>query len=640
MNTPNSEQFVEARYREALQQIRMASAETQALFSAARSSIDFQNRAGLSQIGAALQLTYVVLAEAQALYRVARSLIGTNNLSELFQVVVNSVAEALPANQVALIMLDLEAQQITHFVKGGPGVNDIVEASFADLWEGLIGWTLRERKPALSPKGIPDARESLTAQRQRAEANVGSVLVAPLFYQDKIFGALIATNPPEDRNFVEQDVDLMMAMASQIDLAIENGHLYQELQSVNAELEQRVADRTAELVKANASLKEEIIARLRSEQALIEERGLLRTLINSLPVAIYIKDTESRFLIANEAISLIMGGSVHEIIGKTDFEFYSKELAAQYYADERAIIESSQPLLNKEEIIVDASNNRRWFLTTKVPFFDNQGTVKGIIGIGQDITERRQMEEALRERDRLELALEKEKEISTIKNNMMRTISHEFRTPLAIILTATSLLMRYDERLEAEERQKRLAAIEEQVHKLDQMVEEIVSTMRGVFSEFTFQATCVDLELLGQLAVNELHSTIGIKHTMTFECEGQLQSVLIDERLVKRILVNLLSNAIKYSPEERLIRLRMAEEQESIRIQVIDQGIGISAEDQKRLFEPFFRASNATQVTGIGLGLSIVRDCVTLHQGTIIVDSELNKGTTFTIRLPSTLNMK
>jgi PAS domain S-box-containing protein len=638
MNTPNSEQFVEARYREALQQIRMASAETQALFSAARSSIDFQNRAALSQIGGALQLVYVVLAEAQSLYRVARSLIGTNNLSDLFQVVVNSVAEALPATQVTLIMVDLETQQITHFVKGGPRVNDTVEVSFADLWEGLVGWTLRERKPALSPKGIPDVRESLTAQRQRAEANVGSILVAPLLYQDKIFGALIATNPPEDRNFVEQDMELMMAMACQIDIAIENVRLYQELQSVNAELEQRVADRTAELVKANTSLKEEIIARLRSEQALIEERGLLRTLINSLPVAIYVKDTESRFLVANEAISLIMGGSVHEIIGKTDFEFYSKELAAQYYADERAIIESGQPLHNKEEIIVDAANNRRWFLTTKVPFFDNQGTVKGIIGIGQDITERRQMEEALRERDRLQLALEKEKEINTIKNNMMRTISHEFRTPLAIILSASSLLTRYGERLEAEERQKRLASIEEQVHKLDQMVEEIVSTMRGVFSDFTFQAKRVDLELLGQLAVNELHSTIGIKHNMTFECEGQLQRVLIDERLIKRILVNLLSNAIKYSPEGRLIRLRMAEEQENICIQVIDQGIGISAEDQKRLFDPFFRASNATEITGIGLGLSIVRDCVVLHQGTITVDSELNKGTTFTISLPKLPN--
>jgi signal transduction histidine kinase len=272
-----------------------------------------------------------------------------------------------------------------------------------------------------------------------------------------------------------------------------------------------------------------------------------------------------------------------------------------------------------------------WYNTALV---NAEGQVIGVASVGADITERRQMEEARRERERLQGDLEKEREISAIKNNMMRTISHEFRTPLAVISSASSLLTRYHERLTNDQRQKQLTTITEQVHRLDGMVEEIVSAVRGVFSDFAFHPSYTDLELLGQLAVTELHSTVGARHEMTFECDGQLQNVLIDERLVRRILVNLLSNATKYSPEGRLIRLRMAGEKDSIVIQVIDQGIGISADDQKRLFEPFFRASNVETISGIGLGLSIVRDCVVLHQGTITTESELDRGTTFTVRLP------
>jgi PAS domain S-box-containing protein len=283
---------------------------------------------------------------------------------------------------------------------------------------------------------------------------------------------------------------------------------------------------------------------------------------------------------------------------------------------------------------LDLPTGRHWFELSIATKGEPNPTQTHFLVLARDVTERKQAEEALRERDRLRIALEKEKELNTIKNNIMQTISHEFRTPLAVMSSSSFLLTHYYDRLNSDQRKEQLESIRSQVEKLDQMVEGIVSTAQGMVDELVFQPSHTNLELLGHLTVTELQSTAGAKHQIVFVNEGQLQSVLIDKRLVNRILTDLLSNAIKYSPEGSVIRLHISVEEDAIVIQVSDQGIGISAEDQKWLFEPFFRASNVGMARGIGLGLTVVRDCVALHQGTIVVESELQKGTTFTVRLP------
>ena len=140
----------------------------------------------------------------------------------------------------------------------------------------------------------------------------------------------------------------------------------------------------------------DITERKRVEEALAEERNLLRTLIDNLPHLIYIKDSESRFVIANNATAQFMGVSPDELMGRTDFDFYPQELAMQFHADEQAIIKSGQPLISKDEPNVDRAGNRRWLLTTKVPLRDSEGEIVGIVGIGRNITERKQAEEELR----------------------------------------------------------------------------------------------------------------------------------------------------------------------------------------------------------------------------------------------------
>lgn len=164
-----------------------------------------------------------------------------------------------------------------------------------------------------------------------------------------------------------------------------------ELQDVQREL--------AELRRRVVELEALEVKHKQAEDALANERNLLRTFIDNLPDFIYFKDTESRFLIANVAVAqLVAGVTPDELIGKTDFDFFPRALAAKYYADEQAVAASGQPLVNLEEPVIDyVSGEPRWLSTTKVPLRDSQGKIIGVVGVGRDVTERKQAEEALQQ---------------------------------------------------------------------------------------------------------------------------------------------------------------------------------------------------------------------------------------------------
>ena len=125
-------------------------------------------------------------------------------------------------------------------------------------------------------------------------------------------------------------------------------------------------------------------------------QNLLRTLIDNLPVYIFVKDTQSRFVLNNMAHINILGAtSPEEVIGKTDFDFFPPDLANQYYADEQELIQTGQPLINREELTITPQGTRQWLLTSKTPLRDNEGKIIGLVGSSRDTTERKQTEETL-----------------------------------------------------------------------------------------------------------------------------------------------------------------------------------------------------------------------------------------------------
>ena len=138
----------------------------------------------------------------------------------------------------------------------------------------------------------------------------------------------------------------------------------------------------------------QFMVRKEAEEALAEERNVLRTLIDTLPDAIYVKDTQSRFILGNSGVARLMGAPmVESIVGKTDFDFFPADLAQRYFADERAVLKTGQPLINREEPVVDPSGRPGWLLTSKAPLRDTRGRIVGLVGMGRDITDRKREEE-------------------------------------------------------------------------------------------------------------------------------------------------------------------------------------------------------------------------------------------------------
>jgi diguanylate cyclase (GGDEF)-like protein len=189
-----------------------------------------------SQVAVAMQnirlfeRTQEALEESRALYRVVGSLIESDNLQELGESLVHSVAHAINADRVILLLLDLQARQVLHQFSGGPGAELVTELSFTELWDGLAGWVLREGEPALSRKNRPEPREPQAIADARKKSKAGSTIVVPLTHESMILGTLTAINHIDDPDFRDSDLELLTAMATQAAQAIKNTRLLEETQ--------------------------------------------------------------------------------------------------------------------------------------------------------------------------------------------------------------------------------------------------------------------------------------------------------------------------------------------------------------------------------------------------------------------------
>ncbi|MCR4414808.1 MAG: PAS domain-containing protein, partial [Thermoguttaceae bacterium] len=182
------------------------------------------------------------------------------------------------------------------------------------------------------------------------------------------------------------------------------------------------------------------------EEALARERNLLRTLMDNLPDYVFVKDRQSRFITTNAAHLRVLGAEdLEAVIGKTDFDFFSKDLATSYYADEQAVIQTGCPLVNRREQTVNPAGETRWLLTSKIPLRNDQGEIVGVVGISRDITAIQQAEDALAQ------AKEAAEQANRAKSEFLANMSHEIRTPMNGIIGLTELTL--DTELTPEQRE-------------------------------------------------------------------------------------------------------------------------------------------------------------------------------------------
>lgn len=235
--------------------------------------------------------------------------------------------------------------------------------------------------------------------------------------------------------------------------------------------------------------------------------------------------------------------------------------------------------------------------------------------------------------DILNHAFSQEREKRLFKSRLVAMFSHDFRNPLASILMSSGILRNHESRLSPESKQRRFDFIDGAVHKLLQMLDDMLTVAEIENGRLEFAPQPTVLPTFVETLVDEFRLIDHGAHEWVFHSTFQGQ-VEVDQKLLRQIIANLLSNAIKYSPPETTITVTLSEDGNNICLEIQDQGIGIPENSLQHLFEPFHRAANVKNVKGTGLGLAIVKECVEQHQGRIEVKSEETIGTTFTVELP------
>lgn len=231
-------------------------------------------------------------------------------------------------------------------------------------------------------------------------------------------------------------------------------------------------------------------------------------------------------------------------------------------------------------------------------------------------------------------ALKKEKELNNMKSQFVTIASHEFRTPLATILSSASLIGRYGTTEEEEKRQKHVKRIKSAVTNLTEILNDFLSIGKLEEGRVHSIPVQVDLDAFCRNLIDEIHGLCKEKQQIRFEYNGNTE-VWLDKQLLRNILFNLLSNGIKYSDPGKIILLKINANYVQVDIEVHDEGIGIPVKDQPNIFDRFFRAHNAGATQGTGLGLNIVNNYVSLMGGQVTFSSEAGKGTTFFVKLPN-----
>lgn len=246
-----------------------------------------------------------------------------------------------------------------------------------------------------------------------------------------------------------------------------------------------------------------------------------------------------------------------------------------------------------------------------------------------------QLQETLSEleisKEELQKALSQEKKLGDLKSRFVSMASHEFRTPLSTILSSASLVSKYLKEEEQDKRDKHINRIKSAVNNLTEILNDFLSIGKMEDGKVVTHFTLFNIKELISTVCNEITGIVKSGQVITYNHKGG-QMVELDPSLLRNVLINLLSNAIKFSPENGKIAVKSEVTATDIKLIVKDCGIGISEEDKEHLFERFFRGANVTNIQGTGLGLHIVERYVELMNGSIDLKSELEKGTTFTIR--------
>jgi PAS domain S-box-containing protein len=533
----------------------------------------------------------------QATYEISEAVHAADDLDSLYARIHTIVKGLMSAENFYIALLDPAGKMISfpYFVDE----TTTIAPPPRELHTGLTGYVLRTHKPLLVSNAINRRKErvpggvlleGLELPYVESGAEAAIWLGVPLNVRDKTIGAMAVQDYRDERAYGEDEKQILTFVAAQVASAID---------------------------------------RKRAEQALRESEEKFRALFEASVQGVILHDDE-KILEVNPAVIRILGfNSAEEIIGHHPVEFAAPMQPGGLPAGELAPRYIQQCLTTGSARFDWICRNPQGreipieVILTRIQWSGRQ-VIQAVIN---DITHRKQAESELLR------SLAREKELGQLKTNFVTTVSHEFRTPLGIIMSSAEILRDYLDRLDPEDRQQHLQSIHKSTRRMAELMEEVLVIGRLDSGKMDFQPRNLDLAALCRRMVDEVLASTENICPIQLRFNGDISEARADERLLQHIFTNLLANAVKYSEPGQPVEFTIDRQRTNVVFLVRDRGIGIPEADQSRLFQAFQRAQNVGQRPGTGLGLTIVKRCVEMHGGTISLESKVGEGTTVTVRL-------
>lgn len=391
------------------------------------------------------------------------------------------------------------------------------------------------------------------------------------------------------------------------------------IQNLNEDLEVKIRKRTLELNEAVHKL-------AAANYDLEKNQRLFKAITHHFPDSVIgVLNKDLRYVFADGQELHSIGLTKNDNRGERVFDNIHPALSREAEEKLRAVFAGHR-------ISYDVEMDDKTYSISSVPLPGEQGQIDEIIVVIKNITERKRTEKELLK------SIEKERELNKMKSKFVTMASHEFRTPLSTVLSSVFLLENYTGQELENNKALHLGKIKRSVNNLTQLLNDFISLGKLEEGRIKVNYTEINVRQFLEELIPEME--LIRKENQTIRCEyfGEESAVLLDKQLLQSILLNLIGNAIKYSPTNAEIKLIADLTDTDLTIKVIDQGIGIPSEEHKHIFKRFYRAHNATNIEGTGLGLNIIKKYIRLMKGKIEFQSKLNEGTTFIVSLPITRN--
>jgi PAS domain S-box-containing protein len=373
------------------------------------------------------------------------------------------------------------------------------------------------------------------------------------------------------------------------------------------------------------------LSSLAAHEQVQQSEEQLRAVFDRLPDAIVLVEGETGIIRqVNSAIASILGYNADELPGKP----FTTLFDPSSYDTAHALLERLRSGDSHLETVIlphaDGTTRPIEFTGARIRWRGN----RTFLVVMRDITERQQLEQERMAAEIMRVETQKEREVLSLKERFLSVVSHEFRTPLSVILSSAEILQIFKDRLTPERHDTHVSRIRQQADFMRRLMDDVLTVSQAQAGQLKFSPAHFALIPFCEGIIEQVQMSSGKEHRVELSLPAHVDDVFMDRRLLQHILLNLLSNAAKYSPAGTRVALDITQDGDRLVFVVSDEGMGIPAADQARLFEAFHRASNAQNVQGTGLGLSIVRSSVEVHNDEISFVSAEGAGTVFTVRLP------